>query len=239
VTGDAEPGPETVSVWRASLAADDAALARFGATLSAPEQERAARFAYPRERNAFVASRGLLRALLPRYAGGTPAALAIEADPLGKPRLVGPCGIGRFRFSVAHSGGLWACAVALGREVGLDVEEIRPSRERDSIAERYYSPAERAALASLPEGARERAFHLCWTRKEAWLKARGLGLTVPLDSFDVSVHEGEPARLLATRPDAAEAARWTLVDLDFGPTFAGALAVEGSAPDVRMREFAV
>ena len=225
-----------VDVWTAPLDPEDGTLDRFRATLSPAERERECRFAFDRERRAFVASRGWLRTLLARYAGGTPAGQVLVEDPLGKPRLGGACGQGRRRFSVSHSAGLWACAVALHREVGLDIEWIDPAREIDRISGRYFSPAEVAALRALPEAERLAGFHLCWTRKEAWLKARGFGISVPLDSFEVSLAPGEPARLLATRPDPAEAARWTLLDLDHGPGFAGALCVEGADPvEVRMR----
>ncbi|NUN53352.1 MAG: 4'-phosphopantetheinyl transferase superfamily protein, partial [Planctomycetaceae bacterium] len=167
--------------------------------------------------------------------GGRPEGLRILEDDLGKPRLGGECGQGRWRFNVSHSGGLWACAVALNREVGLDLEEIRPGRAVESIMNRYFSPAEAAALAALPGGEREAAFHRVWTRKEAWLKARGLGISIPLDSFEVSHGPGE-ARLLATRPDPGEAGRWTLRDLDLGPGYAAALCLEGTGPaEVRVR----
>jgi len=218
---------DRVDLWKAPLEAGDAALERYRGTLSPAERERAARFAFDRERQAFVASRGLLRRVLSRLAGAPPGTLRIEEDALGKPRLGGECGQGRVRFNVSHSGGLWACAVALHREVGLDIERIDPARAGDRIAERTFSPSEVVALRALPEGERVAAFHRCWTRKEAYLKARGFGISIPLDSFEVTLGPGEPARLLATRPDPADAGRWSLVDLNPGPGFAGALCVEG------------
>jgi 4'-phosphopantetheinyl transferase len=225
---------DSVEVWRDSLDRPDADLARLEGWLSGEERARAAAFAFPRERGRFVASRGLLRSLLARLAGGAPASQEIVADALGKPRLGGTCGQGRLRFSVSHSGDLWACAVALGREVGLDVEEVRPDRAADRIARRYFSPAEADALAALPGPERPAAFHRIWTRKEAWLKARGFGISIPLDSFEVT-HAAGDARLLATRPNPAEAARWTLRDLDIAPGFAAAVAVEGPLLSVTVR----
>ena len=226
--------PDAVDVWRASLAQDDAALSGFDGWLSPEERARADQFAFDPERRAFVASRGLLRELLARYAAGKPGSLEIVPDALGKPRLGGRCGQGRLRFNVSHSGGVWACAVALHREVGLDIEQARPDRDIDRISERYFSPAEVAALRALPESERRTAFHRCWTRKEAWLKAKGFGITIPLDSFEVTLAPGDPPRLLATLPDAAEASRWTLHDIDFGPGFAGTLCVEGEVREVRL-----
>lgn len=218
-----------VEVRTASLAVDDGALAALRALLSPGERARADGYAFEEPRRAFTASRGLLRRLLASFAGGEPAALRIFDDDLGKPRLGGECGQGRWRFNVSHSGDLWGCALALHREVGLDLEEVRPERAVESITKRYFSPAEGEALLALPEGERAGAFHRIWTRKEAWLKARGFGITVPLDSFEVTHAPGD-ARLLATRPDPAEAGRWTLVDLDLRPGFAAALCVEGTGP---------
>ncbi len=225
--------PDAVDIWRASFAGAEANLDRLGASLSPDERARARAFAFEPERRRFLASRGMLRALLARYAAGEPGALEIVPDANGKPRLGGRCGQGRVRFNVSHSGDVWTCAVALHREVGVDVEEVRPGQETDRIAERYFSAVEVAALRSLAPAERPAAFHRGWARKEAFLKARGVAITIPLDSFDVTLAPGEPPRLLATRPDPAEAARWTLHDVDFGPGFAGALCVEGEVLEVR------
>jgi 4'-phosphopantetheinyl transferase len=222
-------GAAVVEIRTAPLAVDGGALAAFRALLSPEEGARADAFAFEEPRRAFTVSRGRLRVLLASFAGGAPEGLRILEDDLGKPRLGGGCGQGRWRFNVSHSGGLWACAVALHREVGLDLEAVRPDRAVESITKRYFSPAEAAALTALPAAERTAAFHRIWTRKEAWLKARGFGITVPLDSFEVSLEAGD-ARLLATRPDPGEAARWTLRDLDFGGGFVGALCVEGAGP---------
>jgi len=225
--------PDGVDLWKGSLDAAPDALAAFRDTLSEDERARADRFAFPRERERFTASRGLLREVLARYAGATPASLEITADDLGKPRLGGRCGEGRLRFNVSHSADLWLSAVALHREVGVDVEAIRADRTHDRIARRFFSPGEVAALDALPESDRVLAFHACWTRKEAWLKARGFGLTLPLDSFDVTLRPGEEARLLATRLDPADAVRWRLVSLDPAEGFTAALAVGGDPGPIR------
>ena len=209
-----------VESLRASFAADPA---RFAPHLSVAERARAAAFAFPRERDRFVISRGLLREALARWGGGTPAGQEIAVDPLGKPRLGGTCGQGRLRFNVSHSGDLWACALAVGVEVGLDVEEIDPARDVASLATRYFAPGEADRVLALEGAERVAAFHRVWTRKEAWLKAQGFGITIPLDSFSV-VHG-----------DAV--GRWTLVDLDLGPGLAGALAVEGSGCEVHLLPF--
>jgi 4'-phosphopantetheinyl transferase len=172
--------------------------------------------------------------LLAGLAGADPMDLALETGADGKPRLGGDT---RIRFNLSHSGALWACAVALHREVGLDLEEIRPGREVERLAERTFAPAETAAIRELPESERAAAFHRCWTRKEAYLKARGFGIAeaIPLASFEVEVRPGVPARLISTGTDPGDAARWTLHDVDFGPGFAGAVCVEGEVSAVRLR----
>jgi 4'-phosphopantetheinyl transferase len=118
-------------------------------------------------------------------------------------------------------------AVAIGREVGVDLEHIRPLSDAEAIARRFFSPAETAALLSVPEYARIRAFFNCWTRKEAYIKAIGDGLTFPLDQFEVSLAPGEAAELQAVHPRPAEVQRWKMADLDAGEAYAGALVAEG------------
>jgi 4'-phosphopantetheinyl transferase len=119
-------------------------------------------------------------------------------------------------------------AVAFGRAVGIDVECMRSDLPHVGIAEHFFSAAERDSLALLHARAQAEAFYACWTRKEAYIKAVGVGLSLPLDQFDVSLRPGEPARLLATRPDPTEAHRWTLLELDVGPNYKAAAAVEGA-----------
>ena len=118
-------------------------------------------------------------------------------------------------------------AFCLERDIGVDVELIRSNLDCDLLAKRYFSPAEQKALAALPLSERREGFFICWTRKEAYIKSHGAGLSLPLDSFDVSVARGERNALLATRPDAGEAAAWSLRELDAGDGYVAALCVKG------------
>jgi 4'-phosphopantetheinyl transferase len=197
------------------------------ARLSPEERARAERFHFARDRQRFVGARGLLRGLLGRYLGIEPAALQFAYGPRGKPSLMAEGGPGRLRFNVSHSGGLALLAFAWGRELGVDIEWERPVPEAESIARSHFSPHERAALSRLAPAERSRAFFRCWTRKEAFIKATGDGLSLPLDVFDVTLAPGEPARLLRVRGDEKEAGRWWMEDLEPAPGFAGALAVKG------------
>ena len=221
---------DEVHVWSADLDRIPEGLLR--EPLSADEQERGRRFHFERDRRRFVATRGLLRRLLGRYLGLDPCRLRFGYGPRGKPFLAGE---DELRFNVSHSGGLALLAFARGREVGVDVERERPVPEAEDIARRYFSPREEAELRRLREGEWTAAFFRCWTRKEAFIKATGDGLSRSLDAFDVTLAPGEPARLLRVEGEPEAARRFWIEDVSPAPGFAGALAVEGSQARVVRR----
>jgi 4'-phosphopantetheinyl transferase len=179
----------------ACLALDvpEARLTRLRLLLDAGERARAERFVFERHRRRFTAARGLLRETLAAELGGDPAALRFEYGPRGKPRLAAGSDDG-LRFNVSHSGELLLIALARGAELGVDVEAVRPDIDHAAIARRFFSACEQAALLALPDPLRARGFFAIWTRKEAYVKLLGGGLSIPLDGFDVSLDE--PARLL-------------------------------------------
>jgi len=129
--------------------------------------------------------------------------------------------------NVSHSHELALLAFSYRRELGVDVEYMRTNIEYEDLARHSFSPNEQAVLLALPPEVRQQAFFNCWTRKEAYIKARGMGLSLDLAIFDVSLVPGEPIALLASREDQREVARWRFYELDPGPGYAGALAVEG------------
>jgi 4'-phosphopantetheinyl transferase len=216
-----------VHVWRVSLDLPPARAERLTRALSDDERTRAGRFVFERDRHRFAVARGTLRAILGRYLGVPPGNLAFAYSSHGKPALPNGAGVRDLRFNVSHAGGLALVAVALGREVGVDIERVREDFATEEIAGRVFSPAELAAIRVLPAAARCAAFFNCWTRKEAYVKARGEGLSLPLHRFDVSVAPGEPAALLATAENSCEASRWSLRELQPGPGYVASLAVEG------------
>jgi 4'-phosphopantetheinyl transferase len=218
---------EEVHVWRAALARPPAEVEALKALLSEDELRRAGRFHFERDRSAFVVARATLREILSLYVGLPPRLLRFSYNAFGKPELTGVAGETRLRFNLSHSGGLALYAVAAGREVGVDVEAMREGVACEELAVNYFSRREAAVLHALPEGERRRAFFECWARKEAYIKARGKGLSLPLDSFDVSLAPGEPAALLATREDEHGASSWSLRELDAGAGYAAAVAAEG------------
>jgi 4'-phosphopantetheinyl transferase len=188
---------------------------------------RADRFYFSQDRRRFIVARGVLRTLLGRYLDRAPESLSFSYTTNGKPALASEPGADPIRFNLSHSHGTALYAVTRGREVGVDLEFIRGDLEAEQIAERYFSHREIVTLRALPTSLQKYGFFLCWTRKEAYIKARGEGLSMPLDQFDVSLIPGEPAALLSTKPDSDEARRWSLQNLTPACGCAAALATEG------------
>jgi len=224
-----------VHVWRATLARSPAEVARLSALLDGDERSRAGRFRFPVHRDRFVAGRGVQREILARYLGAAPAALRWRHASHGKPELDGAEAASGLRFNVSNAEDGLLVAVARGRELGVDLEPLRPMPDGRDIARRFFSAPEIEVFDAIPDEGRDLAFFTCWTRKEAFIKAVGEGLSMPLDRFDVTLAPGEPARLLRTRGgDPGEAERWTLRELDAGPEWVAALAVEGRGWALRL-----
>ncbi|MBA3320944.1 MAG: 4'-phosphopantetheinyl transferase superfamily protein [Pyrinomonadaceae bacterium] len=222
-----------VHVWRACLHQDAATLLELWSSLSADERERAARFRFRRDTEHFVAARGALRNILGRYMNIAPRLLRFSYDRYGKPVLNGEMYGHPLHFNVSHSNGLALYAVTRARAVGIDLEFVREDFDSLEIAERFFSPREVAALRGIPPGERAVAFFDCWTRKEAYVKARGEGLSYPLHLFSVSLTPTDPAALLHTDDAPQEAVRWSLLKLSPGEGYRAALAVKEKSPCLR------
>jgi 4'-phosphopantetheinyl transferase len=228
------PGPVEltageVHVWCAALARPAEEVAELASLLSPDEQERAARYRVTTAREQFGVSRALLRVLLGRYLDRDPSRLEFRPGPQGKPALAGPAPLS---FNVSHSYGVALFAVRAGGEVGVDLEQVRPFENDLGLAERFFCAAEAAALRALGDERRAAFFHV-WTRKEAYLKASGLGLAGGLERVEVSVPPDDPPRVLRIDGVADAARRWSLRALSPLPGYVGALAVEGH--DYRLR----
>ncbi len=222
----AVPGEHDVHIWHTLADPEHLDVRRLQQLLSEDENIRAARFGFEKSRNEFVVSRGMLRLLLGCYLGVSSGCVRFTYSPHGKPSMVVPLGEFAPSFSISHSDGMVVCAFARDRGVGVDVEKVRRDFNVEEIAERFFSVAERDALRGIPVHEKHEAFFRCWTRKEAYIKARGEGLSHPLHQFDVSLTPKDAAALLATRPDCIEAARWLLRDLPVTSGYLAALAVE-------------
>ncbi len=236
--------PHQVDVWRISLEVASDSVKQMESHLSTDELKRASRFHFDADRTRFIISHGSLREILSRYLRCQPSELSFSTNDYGKPSLTRSNDFSRLsntttevvttdklEFNLSHSGNYAIVAVTHECKIGIDVEHIRKDIEIEDLAARNFSPSEISELMSLPSEQRTSAFFNCWTRKEAYIKSQGLGLSFPLDSFDVSL--GEPAALLATRPDPREASRWSLLSLEIDPSHAGAVAVEGQGLDFR------
>lgn len=228
-----ELGPDDVHVWRIALDQEAATLATLRRLLSADERARADRFYSAKHRDHFTVGRGQLRTILGHYLQRDPAALEFIYRGNGKPALADEA----LRFNLAHSHGLAVLAVTRGREVGIDVERVRSTVGGPELAERYFSAREVAALASVPEELKQKAFFHGWTRKEAYIKAVGKGLALALDSFDVSLIPGEPAVLLEVRGVEGEAERWTMAEVPVPEEYVAAVLVEGTAWQLRCADW--
>jgi len=216
-----------VHVWRATLDQPVTRVQQLAQTLSDDERMRAERFHFEQDRKRFIVSHGILRTILSCYVGIEPSRLQFCYRSQGKPYLTQRFDGGTLRFNLAHSHELALYAFTRGREIGIDLERVRAEVACEQIAARFFSPRESATLRALPATVKQKAFFTCWTRKEAYIKARGEGLSLPLDQFDVSLAPGEPAALLNMRGGPMESSRWSLQELILGPGYVAALAVEG------------
>jgi 4'-phosphopantetheinyl transferase len=219
--------PGEVHVWRLALDQPEAVLAQFREILEAHELERAGRFHFEIHRNHFIVGRAGLRYVLARYLDAKPEEFRFVYGSYGKPELAEK----RLCFNVSHSHGVALFAVA-DREVGVDVEHVRADFATEDIARRFFSRVEVATFNALPKNEQVAAFFRCWTRKEAYIKAIGRGLSEPLDAFDVTLAPGEAATLLQAR--GQDVSRWSMFDLDVGPEYAGALLVEAPVSNIRL-----
>lgn len=218
---------DEVHVWRASISATEPYIHELRCTLARDEVMRAEQYRFAEDRDRFIAARGLLRFILGRYLDTQPEQLQFHYGFFGKPSLTAEPGGKGLQFSVSHSGSLVLCAMAWDRQIGVDLEQIQPIPRVGQLVKRYFSSSEQAAFRAVSRERQMEAFYRCWTRKEAFVKAKGLGFSLPLDRFDVTLAPGEPARLLQVRGNPWEASRWALCDLRPWSGYVGALAVEG------------
>jgi 4'-phosphopantetheinyl transferase len=208
-----------------SLLADDARLDALAATLAPDERERAARFCFERDRRRFVAARGQLRAILAGYGGVAPERLRFRYGARGKPSLADGCNPDGIRFNLSHSDDLALVAIARGREVGADLECVRPLD--DLFVSRCLAPQEQAALRALPAEEGTEALMRYWVRKEAFMKATGLGLGQRPELVEFLVDRDAPPRLATVNGDRAAARRYSVVDLTPAAGYVAAVVAEG------------
>lgn len=238
-TSDRLPHRGEVRVQIVSLDQPSEVVSELARTLAADERERAERFVFSREKSRFIVGRAGLRLILGEVLATPPHTLRFAYGPHGKPQLAAPFDRAGLTFNLAHSSDLALVAVTQGATIGADIERLRPMYDLDAIAEETFSDRERRALFALPDPDRERAFFHCWTRKEAFVKALGDGLSYPLDSFSVSLRPGDLPRLENIDGDADAARAWTILDLEPAPGYAAAVAVAGQCARFSCRRWSV
>ena len=218
---------EEVHVWRASMDVSNSKVEELRKLLTNEEVIKGNRLQFEADRRKFIVARSYLRKLLGQYLCVHPASITFSYNKYGKPSLAKSIDVQNLSFSVAHSGELALYAVTLNRKIGVDLEKIQPEFNSYEIASSYFSASEVKRLDDVPGSLRQQAFFNCWTLKEAFVKAIGLGLSLPLDRFEVAFSPDEPARLLQTHWDEKEASRWSLMTLEVEPGYVAALAVKG------------
>jgi 4'-phosphopantetheinyl transferase len=230
------PAAHEIHVWQTQLDIPPSDVSSLNETLTADERDRAARFYFEKHRRRFIVGRGILRTIIGRYLGVAPDKIRFTYNDKGKPSLVEPKVTG-FECNVSHSDELALYAFALGVSIGVDVEVIRPVSDMEAIAKRFFSPLEYEMLQRVPLENRLEAFFNCWTRKEAYVKAEGLGLFIPLDSFTVSLAPSEPARFIQLTPQLSHAGAWSLHHLRPAPGAVAAVAIPSLNRQVVHRQF--
>jgi 4'-phosphopantetheinyl transferase len=227
----------TIDVWLWSLSPPTGTLERYWRNLNPEERARAARFSAPRLQDQYVAGRGGMRDILGQYLHRAPRSVPIHCNVFGKPQLANGSA-GALHFNLSHTGGLAALAVSPTFDVGIDIEEMRSIGE--PIAERFFSAAEAEALRHISCDRSLQAFYKCWTSKEAFVKAHGAGLSLPLDSFEVSVDPDRPPALINLAGDHTAADHWSLLALDLPAGLSGTVAAltVGNRVALRYRDMA-
>jgi 4'-phosphopantetheinyl transferase len=218
---------DEVHVFCACLDQPASRLQELAQTLSESERIRAERFHFEKDRKRFIIARGLLRTILGCYLDIEPSRVQFSYGSYGKPALGETSGSSGLRFNLSHSHFLALYAVTREREIGVDIEHVRPMPEAEQIVKRFFSARENAVFCALPPSQKDEAFFNCWTRKEAYLKAIGSGLAQPLDQIEVTLTLGEPARLLNIPGATHTAEHWSLQHLTPASSYVGAVAVEG------------
>lgn len=225
-------GPDTIDVWSWKLDIPTSDVGMSIALLSLDECVRTIHFVHDRDRRRFVAARTGMRVILARYLGVAPEAIGFDYGDNGKPSVT-ISGDHPIHFNLSHSADLAVLAVSDRYELGIDIEEIRFLKE--DIAKWFFSRREYQTLRSLPAENYLDGFYRCWTRKEAFIKAHGAGLSLPLDSFDVTLDTSSQARLERLEGDPDAPAKWMMLELSTPINFAGAVVVSSGGHEVSLR----
>jgi 4'-phosphopantetheinyl transferase len=220
-------GQFEIHVWRIGLVWPEAVKNRLKLCLTDEEIHRAASYHFARDQGRFVVRRAILRRLLASYLGMRAEVIRLLPGPNGKPFVSGQDVPGGIRFNCSHSADRGLIVIARGCGLGADLEQHRHLSDAEDLAKAFFSDSEIKELNDLPESLKTVGFFNCWTRKEAFVKALGLGLSFPLNRFSVSLMPGQPAALLDVAEDHGAIKKWTMASLDVGVDYSAALVFEG------------
>jgi 4'-phosphopantetheinyl transferase len=216
---------QVVDLWLIQLNDVVRDLDSLSGFLSIDELERAARFKFDKDRQLFVGAHVALRSILSRYLRQNPEQLEFIEGSNGKPHLAEPSE--RIEFNLSHSHRKALLAVALGREIGVDIEYVKRNFQFEEIAERFFTAREVTALRGLPSHLQRQAFFKCWTSKEAFLKAKGTGLSGKLDEVAIIFDSSDQVRINARVPG------WSLTEIPPCVGYEGALVIQGHTRQIR------
>jgi 4'-phosphopantetheinyl transferase len=223
-----------IDVWRSRIDLPVSEIEKYAETLSEQEQERAAKFTFPDKYEEYVVSRGLLRKALAHVLDQEPSSFKFDYTSSMKPYLVKQYNDRSISFNVSHSHGQALVAISLDRNIGIDIEKIRPDVEYEKLAKRFFSEAEHKALMQCAVEDRVAAFFATWTRKEAFVKAVGKGIAFGLSEFDVNISPFEPPIMLSTRWNPEDVSKWLMASIDIEKNYMATLAADGGEFQIRL-----
>ena len=226
-----------VHVWQFNIALPKDQAERYRSILSPDENQRADRFYFDRDRIRFIAARAAMRSILAGYLNVTPDKIIFSYAANGKPGLADGLNESGLKFNLSHSRDRALLGLVSNACIGVDIEFINHEFASDEIAQRFFAPGEVSVLRAIPEMERAAAFFSCWTRKEAYIKAVGQGLSLPLDSFEVAFGPGVEPSLLRVETSSEEAARWSMYNIPAAEGYAAAILVEGKDHNLEYREW--
>ncbi len=226
-----KPGPNEIHIYPVDFNKGIEYLKKFETLLNEEEKNKAARFHFRKDRNAFILAHGILRSILANYLDTNPGQIEFQFNEYGKPFLRGN---DILNFNISHSKEKLLLAFSTNILLGIDVEFMNTDFANGDIAEKFFSPAEVSMLNKLPGNLKTEGFYNCWTRKEALIKGIGKGLSIPLDSFDVELTPGKTPKIFDLRFDKQEKGKWEIIDLDLFADYKSAIAIKSNTFNIKL-----
>jgi 4'-phosphopantetheinyl transferase len=217
-----------VIIWLLDLNKTVFDLAWLVSLLSDSELKKSQKLVFDKDKKRYIVSHGILRILLGKYIGLPPGFVEYRFNRYGKPELNVDINPEKIKFNLSHSHEKILFAFSRGRELGVDIEYLDPKFPTSDISKRFFSPQEVQELINLPKEQQIQGFFKCWTQKEAYIKAKGMGLSIPLDSFDVSVSPVDPAGLISNKNEPLEIFKWKIQEIQIEGNYASAICAEGN-----------